>query len=195
VLGEITFKVFPRAAATRTLRLVAGDAAAMGAIFSAAGNSRWEIDALEASPEEGAVYVRLAGPGTALDAIATEILGRHSGAVLPAAEAMAFWSRVVELGWAQSDGVLVKVALTPDQVADFVAFVRPLSGARSWLSAGGNAGFLSLPANAPLPQLRWPAMTLRGNAPLWPGVRPRFEVMGAVKAALDPNHRFPGLDD
>jgi hypothetical protein len=30
---------------------------------------------------------------------------------------------------------------------------------------------------------------------LWPGARPRFEVMRAVKLALDPQNRFPDLDD
>ncbi len=38
-------------------------------------------------------------------------------------------------------------------------------------------------------------MTLRGNGPLWLGPPPRAEVMRAVKAALDPVNRFPGLDE
>jgi hypothetical protein len=54
---------------------------------------------------------------------------------------------------------------------------------------------VSLPPGAALPSLRWPAMTLRGDAPLWPGSRPRFEIMAAVKQALDPEGRFPPLDD
>src|SRR5882724_10484249 len=52
-LAEITFKVFPRAATTRTLRLEAKSAAAMTEIFSTAGSARWELDALDASPADG----------------------------------------------------------------------------------------------------------------------------------------------
>ncbi len=63
------------------------------------------------------------------------------------------------------------------------------------MSAGGNVGYVSVPRGAALPKLDWPAMTLRGAAALWPGVGPRFEVMRAVKAALDPSRRFPDLDE
>src|SRR4051812_20285592 len=73
VLAELTFKVFPRPATTRTLKLAAKDVGAMGDIFSATGNSRWELDAVEASPSESCVYARLAGPAVALDALAKEI--------------------------------------------------------------------------------------------------------------------------
>ena len=63
------------------------------------------------------------------------------------------------------------------------------------MSAGGNVGYVSVPPGAALPALSWPAVTLRGEAALWPGAKPRFEVMAAVKRALDPNGRFPALDD
>jgi hypothetical protein len=38
-------------------------------------------------------------------------------------------------------------------------------------------------------------MTLRGDAPLWPGLKSRAELMHGVKQALDPQNRFPNLDD
>jgi glycolate oxidase FAD binding subunit len=194
-LAEITFKVFPRAAATRSLRLEAKDAAAMTAILTGAANTRWELDALEAAPAEGAVYARLAAPAAALDVLAKEILARWPGAALGDGEASELWRSVAEFGWAHAGGALVKVALTPAQVAALVTTARTQPGIRTWIGAGGNVGYLSLPAGATLPSLNWPALTLRGDAPLWPGSRPRFEVMRAVKAALDRNHCFPGLDD
>ena len=98
-------------------------------------------------------------------------------------------------------GALVKVALTPAQVAEFVA----LPGARVRVSAGGNVGYASwdsatavpsfADASEGKPALAWPALTLRGAAAVWPGVKPRFEIMRGVKAALDPQNRFPQLDD
>ncbi len=192
-LAEITFKVFPRPLTTRTLRLAAKDAAAMMEIFSTAGSARWELDALEASPGESALYARLAGPAAALDALAAEMFARWGGTALEREVADKFWSGVGELAWAHPGGTLVKIALTPSQVPEFIA--RISGEARGWVSAGGNVGYLSLPAGATVPPLAWPALTLRGAVALWPGVRPRFEVMQAVKTALDPQNRFPQLDE
>jgi glycolate oxidase FAD binding subunit len=203
VLAEITFKVFPRPAATRTLRIEAKDFAAKRHLLNEAGRARWEVDALDAAVEEGAVFARLAGPPVALDALAAEILARWPGMVLTAGDAEFFWQAIREFGWAHSGGTLVKVVLTPAQVPEFGAAVQALPGARGWISAGGNVAYLSLPPrasgsaaiDAPVLRLAWPAMTLRGDAPLWPGTQARFGIMQAVKAALDPNNRFPGLDE
>ncbi|MDP1590678.1 MAG: hypothetical protein Q8M07_23190, partial [Prosthecobacter sp.] len=38
-------------------------------------------------------------------------------------------------------------------------------------------------------------LTLRGDFPLWIGGRPRFAIEDAVKNALDPDNRFPTLDE
>ena len=222
-LAEMTFKVFPRPRATRTLRLEAKDTTAMVEMFSIAGRARWELDALEASPGEGAVYARLAGPEAALEALAAEMLARWPGTMLGGDAAESFWRGVADASWAWESGSLVKVALAPTQVPEFIKAV-PV-GARAWVSAGGNAGYFSLAAGEVLPELSWPALTLRagkcgagaltrqlgssgvgaprpqGEAsatleqPLWPGVRTRFEVMAAMKTALDPQNRFPSLDD
>jgi glycolate oxidase FAD binding subunit len=190
-LAEITFKVFPRPAAVRTLRLEAKDADALTKILTGAANTRWELDALDAVPAEQAVFARLAAPAAALDVLAKEILARWPGAILGEAEAEAWWRDAGELAWAHADGALVKVALTPAQVPEFAA----VRGARARVSAGGNVGYLSFPPGANVPALPWPAVTLRGDAPLWPGTKPRSEVMRAVKVALDPQNRFPQLDD
>lgn len=193
-LAEVTFKVFPRPAATRTLRMATGDIAAAVRILTAAASGRWEIDALETGLDEGAVYARLAGPAAALEALGQEMLSRWPGQALPPEEAENFWRRLAGFGWTHAGGTLVKLALTPAQVEPFAAAVRGIAGARGWVGAGGNTGYLSLAAGTTLPALAWPAVTLRGEAPLWPGTKSRHQVMQAVKAALDPQNRFPGLD-
>jgi hypothetical protein len=38
-------------------------------------------------------------------------------------------------------------------------------------------------------------MTLRGGGALWPGKRADAKVYRAVKAALDPQGRFPSIED
>ncbi|PTX95643.1 FAD-binding protein [Opitutus sp. ER46] len=194
VMAELSFKVFPRPAATRTLRLEAPDAAAKAEILMAASAARWELDALDAAVGEGAVFARLAGPETALEPLARDILQRWRGAVMTPGDASYLWQSVTELSWAHTGGALVKVALTPAAVPAFVAFVQT-RGARGWVSAAGNLGLLSLPPAAAVETLEWPALTLRGAGPLWAGPAPRFEIMRAVKTALDAAGRFPGLDD
>lgn len=195
VLVEATFKVFPKPSATRTLRLEAKDASQKARLLMEAASARWEIDALDAPVEEGAVYAQLAGPEGALHELSGEVLARWPGAALTSGDAAYLWQSVVGLSWAHTGGTLAKVTLTPGQVPDFIACVRRQSGARGWVSAGGNVGYMSVPSGAALPELAWPALTLRGEAPLWPGVKPRFEAMERVKAALDPQNRFPALDE
>jgi glycolate oxidase FAD binding subunit len=191
VLAEVTFKVFPRAVSTRTLRLEARDGAKMVEILTGAANTRWEIDALDAAPAEGAVFARLAGPAAALEVLAAEVLQRWPGSMLAAGEAEKFWRDTGEFAWAHAGGALIKIALTPARVPELLK----LPEARVRVGAGGNVGYVSFPAGAAVPALAWPAVTLRGEAPLWPGAKPRFEIMRATKAALDPQNRFPQLDD
>ncbi len=107
-LAEVTFKVFPRAVAVKTLGWAAPDAGALTTILTEAAGARWELDALEASPAEGAIYARLAGPAEALDGLAAEMLARWPGRVLGAEQASALWRGVREFAWAHDGGELVK---------------------------------------------------------------------------------------
>jgi hypothetical protein len=82
------------------------------------------------------------------------------------------------------------------------AAARSLDGTRVHVSAGGNVAFVSLPSSVQpsalqeqLSALGLPGVTLCGNAPLWWGARTIPAIVGAVKQALDPQNRFPGLDD
>jgi glycolate oxidase FAD binding subunit len=195
-LAEVTFKVFPRAVTTRTLRLAAEDPAAMTTIFTEAAGQRWELDALEAVPSDGVVYARLAGPAAALDVLAAEIFSRWPGVALTDEAAAKVWCGVREFGWAHVGGELVKVALVAAQVEEFMAWARTMAGARTWVGLGGNVGFVSLPRGGEIAGgLVWPAMTLRGGGALWPGKRVGAEVFRAVKVALDPQGRFPTIED
>ena len=194
VLVEATFKVFPRPPARRTLRLHADDFAAKTRILGELGRSRFELDAIDAPLEEPAVFVRIAAPAEALDALAGEILARSPGETLSTGEGDYLWQSVTELRWAHAGGVLAKVSLTLPEVASFAAAVRAKPGARAWVSAGGNVGYVSAPKPDAFPEMIWPGVTLRGDAPLWLGPQRRFDTLLKVKAALDRHGRFPGLD-
>lgn len=183
VLTEITFKVFPRAETFRTLRIPTDTP---GEVMMAMSGTRWELDALDAAA--GAVFARIGGPSTALDELTAEILSRFpAGAALPDDEAEAFWKNVREFSWAHSNGTLVKVALTPRRLPELYA---ALGDARLHVSAGGNVAYVSQSAFEPR-FAGFNALTLRGEAPLFPGVQPPR--LPAVKNALDPQGRFPSL--
>lgn len=194
VFAEISFKVFPRPSTHRTLRLEAPDSAAKARLFTALASGRWEIDALDAPLAEPAVYARLGGPAEALDALAREIIGRWPGSTLTPGDADLLWQTVNEFGWAHAGGTLAKVALTPGALEKFAASLRSASDVRAWFSAGGNVGYVSLPAGAALPPIADPGAVLRGAGPLWLGPQARPTIMTAVKRALDPEGRFPDLD-
>jgi hypothetical protein len=62
--------------------------------------------------------------------------------------------------------------------------------------------FVSLPSSVPatalqerLRALSLRAVSLSGNAPLWCGTRMNSAIAPAVKQALDPQNRFPLIDD
>lgn len=200
VLAELTFKVFPRPAAARTLRLDAATLDDVVKVFTAAASARFEFDALDFSPRETGVLARLAAPAAALDALTRAVLARWPGALLSADEAQNVWTGLREFLWCEPAAPLVKVALAPANVSPLGLAVQTLAGARMHVSAGGNVAFVALSdaAQAPafdqqLRQLGLAGMTLRGTAPLWLGAQPSTKVAAAVKAALDPVGRFPEL--
>jgi glycolate oxidase FAD binding subunit len=165
-IGEVTFKVFPRPAATLTVQ-VAADVLTL----TQAANARWELHALDVLPGGEKIVMRLGGPATALQTLAREILAKFPGEII----AGTVWDELREFRWA--NGVLVKTPITPEQAPFFK---------NAHVSCGGNVAYSSEPVAG---------LTLRGDAPLWIGMHARFSAAATVKAALDPQHRFPPLHD
>jgi glycolate oxidase FAD binding subunit len=209
VLAEITFKVFPQRVASRTLQLSVDGAEAAANIAVQTASSRWEPDAIDCMPDGKTVCLRLAGPAEALEAISSEILSRWKGEVLSEGEADKIWSDLREFSWA-AGGPLIKVAMTPSSwpaVERVVREVKPAeagtpNGARMHVSAGGNVAFVSLTDrgafgkfNQDLSKHGLSGLTLRGEGPLWCGARMQTNITAAVKEALDPQNRFPSLED
>lgn len=183
VLTEVTFKVFPKAETFRTVRIPTDTP---GEVMMAMSGTRWELDALDAA--EGAVFARVGGPASALDDITAEVLSRFpTGTALREEETATFWKTVREFSWTHAGGALVKVALAPRRLPELFS---ALGEARIHVSAGGNVAYISQPAFEPR-FTGFNALTLRGDAPLFPGVQPPH--LPAVKNALDPQGRFPSL--
>ena len=202
VLVELTFKVFPRPASTLTLKLEFEGYEAAAQMLTEAANTRWEPDALDILPEGRGILFRLAGPVQALREISKEILECWPGKALLPEEADAAWSELREFKWAYPDGPLIKVVTTPSVLPAFTQKLSPLQGIRTHVTAGGNVAYISLPsANesatlvARLRALELPALALRGDVPLWCGAPAQTKISQSVKSALDPENRFPLLDD
>lgn len=159
VIGEVTFKVFPRPESMLTLQMPFS-----AEKLSQLANSRFEIDALDVPPGGESMLVRLAGPAKAHEALAKDI----GGEIID----NAIWREIRETRWS------FKADLTSDQIGAFKA---------AHLSCAGNVAY----SHTPPPH----GLTLRGDSPLWLGGRSKFAAEDAVKLALDPQHRFPTLDD
>ncbi len=199
VLAEITFKVFPCPPATLTLRLPVADAPAMGRLLQGAANTPWEFDALEGSLTERSVLARLRGPAAALASLATEVTRRWPGEILSGEAERALWQGLADFSWAHPDGPCWKIPLTCAALPAFSQLASAIDDARSWIGSGGNVAFLSVPeaqrqaAEQKIALSGFSALTLRGASTRWHGPRRDHRIAGAVKAALDPNHRFPPL--
>jgi hypothetical protein len=184
------------------LKLPVNDAEAATRVFTEAANTRWELAALDLLPGGKTICLRLAGPAAALVELSREVLARWPGESPSEAEAETIWSELREFRWAHANGILVKVAITPAVWPALEKNLRPIDGTRVHVSAGGNQAFVSLPSAAQsstldekLRGLSLPSVTLRGDAPLWLGTRAQTKIAMAVKQALDPENRFPTLDD
>jgi glycolate oxidase FAD binding subunit len=202
VLAELTFKVFPQPPSRVTLKLKTENLASAGRILIEATSRRWEPEALDVPAGATAVYVRLGGPQKALGELAKDILERWPGEVLSAPEAGAFWSDIIEFRWAHPQGMLVKVALTPDKITLLTEAMVGLDGPKVHISAGGNMAFVSLRSTAQantlnerVKKLGFSGLMLRGEGPLWIGKQSHTAILDAVKKALDPENRFPSLHD
>lgn len=202
VLAEVTFKVFPRPAHQLTLRVPVGKMAEAARVLLEITPGRWEPEALDMLPDGGGICLRLAGPERALHEMSREILSRWPGEILADADAASLWAALREFDWAYDDGPLFKVALTPNVLPALDEKLRRLDGALMHLSAAGNLAYISLPANSSADQLSTGlrelglrGLALRGDVPLWCGVISRPKIAQALKDALDPNQRFPALDD
>jgi glycolate oxidase FAD binding subunit len=202
VLTELTFKVFPAAPSSLTLKLPVKDIEAAARILVEAASARWETQAVEILPGACDVCLHLAGPEQAMHEIAGDVFKRWPGEELSAAAAQKLWSELRELHWAYANGPLIKIALSPATLPGLFHALQSLEGIRIHVSSGGNMAFVSLPASDQaaalselLRNLSLSAVTLRGEAPLWCGIQPRPKIAQAVKQALDPQDRFPGLDE
>lgn len=193
-LAEVTFKVFPRPAARRTLRLRASSMADAVRILCDAARSRFDFEALDVWPGRADVMARLSGPEEALEPMASEALARWAGEALDPAEAEEGWASLREWRWIPSGQAVARVPMMPSWAAGLAAHAHSVH-----LMACASVAWVALADDGERGRLEgWmrevgaEGVLLRGDGPVGLGVRPAMTVEGAVRAALDPAGRFGG---
>jgi len=202
VLAEITFKVFPRPQAFRTLVVEVDGMEAVVSRIQEIALQRWECDALEVPVGGRSLMLRIGGPYAALESLASDVLGRWAGKSLLDAEAEAAWADIREFRWAYEGGCLFKVPVVTGTMAKVARELGWLDGAKVHFGAGGQVAYISLSPgesgsglDAVLKRLGLTGLRLRGDGPMWQGVRVSQAVEGALKTALDVEDRFLPVGD
>ena len=198
ILIEATFKVFPRPKAFATLCFDCGSVSEALQLIEALKAGSFEFEAVDILPDDSTVAVRLGGPPESFAsrfAAAERATGRSGSRLIDGADD-AFWRRLEPAKPAGSDTILAKVPLTAAEIAAFDAALAA-AGARRRYSSGGNVAWIEWGLGfeafeAVLREHGLPGLALAGPAP-----RPLIGTIrgeafrSRVKAALDPNHRFP----
>jgi len=199
VITEATFKVFPRPEASGTLRLELGSLAAAGALIPRLAAAPFDLEGFDFTPA-GRVWLRLSGaPATLAERLGRleKFLGAPAARLEGETDA-AFWRANP---WAELEGkdaLLVKVPLTLSILADFDLALAAKGAGRRY-SAAGCVAWVAWPGrpegiDALLRARGLAGLILRGacTQPLIGAVR-RDAFQRRIKAALDPDGRFPDL--
>lgn len=223
ILVDVTFKVFPRPVSTLTWGVPFLDhAAAMDGIAGIA-SSRLEVDALDYRPECRELAIRLAGPREVLPDLLSELRQRYpDGKQWSDADAEAYWTAIKEFDWSGFQSpVMVKVPINLSAFLKVESELLA-GGARVHLSVGGNVAWVALDRAAKLDWLSQlllghglSGLVVSSGSSAFVGLNenqngepstsglavdrcklglwPKTQMQQAVKAAMDPQSRFPGV--
>ena len=198
VLVEATFKVFPRPKAFATLCFSCGNPSEALQLIETLGPCSFDFEAIDILPDDSAVAVRLGGPPESLAARLAAVeraAGRSASRLLNGADA-AFWRNLEPAMPAGAGAILAKVPLTAAEIPAFDA-VLAAAGTRRRYSSGGNVAWIEWNYGFEALEAALRGQGLSGLALAGPAPRPLIGTIrgeafrSRVKAALDPNHRFP----
>lgn len=198
ILTEMTFKVFPAPAARVTCEIECLDLDDAVERLCFLCGQPWEVEALEltVASERPRLLVRFMGDEPALTARASAVIAatQRNGRLLPDSESAPFWSALAALRTGEPGVPLAKVPLTPLRIASLEAALAGTGAARHYSMAGNLAwiaGIESVVLDSMLRRDNFSAVMLRGDGPLRPGIQPSATMEAKVKAAMDPEGKFP----
>ena len=217
ILVDMTFKVFPKPKKSLTWCSPFQDhQSAMNALAEVA-SSRLEVDALDYRPNRKELAIRLSGPEEVLPLLMNEISGRWAqGRELSDEEALAYWEQVKDLTWSGFEQpLIVKVPLNLTKFLAMEASLSKNDACRLHLSVGGNLAWIALESREHLAWLsdqleshELPGLVVAdqrhaqremdsdevfGMNRCQIGRWPEFKMLQAVKHAMDPLAKFPGV--
>jgi glycolate oxidase FAD binding subunit len=200
VIVELSFKVFPAAAARVTCAIDCRDLPdAVDRLCFLCGRS-WEVEALELMVEGPVpqLLVRFMGDEPALTARCESVLAAtgRGGRILSETEAADRWSALASLRIGNASAPLARVPLTPDRISPLENALAGTEAVRHY-SLAGNAAWISgievEAMDAVLRQEGLNATVVRGEGPHRIGRPPSATMEAAVKSALDAQGKFPPL--
>lgn len=200
VMVELSFKVFPAPAARVTCAIDCRDLADAVERMNFLCGQPWEVEALELTVTGAApqLLVRFMGDEPALTSRAEAVLAAtgRGGRILPPAAAAEMWDSLASLRIGTPGAPLVKVPLTPSRIASLEAALAGTEAARHYGMAGNIAwvaGLESAALDAILRREEFSGLVLRGDGPPRIGWLPSAVMEAKVKAAMDPEGKFPSL--
>jgi glycolate oxidase FAD binding subunit len=199
VMVELSLKVFPRPAATATVRFpTAGLDAGLAAVATLARGAV-PVTGLDLAPD-GAVTARIAG-GAELIEPRTDRLARSLEPLgAPLADEAAYWDEGRRFGWVEEGARLVVVPTSPRRIVALDGELERHGAGRRY-GLGANVAWVAWPAAAPLDDLSGllgaqglSGVVLTGPALAEPliGTAGGGEFGRRVTAALDPAGAFAG---
>ncbi len=197
VIAELTFKVFPAPEARVTLEFSCGTLEAILATLRRIDLERADLDAVDFDAR-GTLWIRIAGRSNALGGRVGRV--RRAAAMdskLIAGEPeQALWAGVNEFAWASTGSVIVKVPVTPDQLAHLSAEAGQVrfscGGALAWIAWAGEIAVLS----SRLASIGLGGVVVRGSsAGTVVGVVADNPFEARLRQVLDPMSRFHAARD
>jgi glycolate oxidase FAD binding subunit len=204
VMTELTFKVFPQPLAHDTLQIQCQSHQQALERIALAASSRWEADAIDYDPSQRSLYVRIAGPDDANQAIAAEISAQWGDDVtkLEPESARAVWQSLSELQPRHESTRVAKIPSTPDQFLALQTLSESNDSIRLQLSVAGAVTWAWLDSDdavktmdQQLSQLNHCGLIIAGDsvASKWLGRRPTSNMEARIHAAMDVAGKFPAL--
>jgi glycolate oxidase FAD binding subunit len=195
VLGELTFKVFPRRGVTRSVIADVGELEiALDSIASLA-SSTMELLSLELLPP-GRIEVRVRGAESALDRRMSCVREILSGDIETFDEDDDRWRDVRDFRWCPDDCALVKVPTSLATIVDLEAHLVGVGSPRRY-GSGGSVAWIAWPRPLAelaelLESLRAPGLVLRSPAGIASPLLayPENAFLERVRGVLDAPGRF-----
>ena len=199
VLTQITMKVFPKPMSTQSLQVSCASHLQAVERMSSLASSRYELDAIDYRPDMQKLFLRIAGPDSANQAIVSEIQSMFGDDVSELHSPNEFWEAVRELNFAGNDQTIVKIPTTLTLLPKLQSELQAATDSLTHWSAAGNTLWVSLSSPASIDRLESILVANECSGLVVPGsVNTRWisqsqpsVFMQSIKQAMDPDNRFP----